>query len=83
VCVSHHLQKRFYQVVSRLKVWASLPQLPKRLAFFLLQILWPAEKEPGDLLCRESTRGLSGLVADGEPLLRAEKLNASNVSKYR
>src|SRR5258708_2085580 len=26
-------------------------------------------------------RGLSGFVANGEPLLRAEKLNASNVSR--
>src|SRR5579872_5720951 len=51
--LTHHLQKRFYQGVSRLKVWASLPQLPECLSFFWLQILWPAEKEPGSLLCRE------------------------------
>jgi len=56
--LTHHLQKRFDQAVSRLKVGASLPQLLEHLSFFLLQILWPAEKEPGGPLCRESHQGI-------------------------
>lgn len=51
--LTHHVQKRFYQVVGGLSLWAGLSKPPKVREFFFLQVGSPAEKEPGGLLRRE------------------------------
>src|SRR5712691_4532057 len=81
--LAHHMQKRFHQLISRLNLWTGLPQQSKALQFFLLQILVASRKKSQVACCAERVKSGSGwmeeaacLVADAEPCLRAEKLNA-------